>query len=81
MPQASRNRKRTLWGYVEDFDELRTMSEERRVSARRGWAGEKDGFFSILLDGFIHIGRFPKATRCSSSPALPRTLFHPYQKK
>ena len=39
------------------------------------------GFFSILLDGFIHIGRSPKGMRCSSSPALPRTLFHPCQKK
>src|SRR6185295_13153067 len=34
-PQASRNRKRTLWGYVEDFDEPRTKLED---------------CFSILLD-------------------------------
>jgi hypothetical protein len=36
-------------GYVEDFDEPRTRLGERRVSARRGWAGEKSDFFSILL--------------------------------
>ena len=35
-------------GYVEDFDELRTMLGEKRVSARGGWAGEKRDFFSIL---------------------------------
>jgi hypothetical protein len=34
-------------GYVEDFDEPRTKHGERRVSARRGWAGEKDDFFII----------------------------------
>src|SRR2546422_2546299 len=38
------------------------------------------GFFSILLDGFTHIDHFPRGTRCSSSPALPRTPFHPYPK-
>ena len=36
-------------GYVEDFNEPRTKPEERHVSARRGLAGEKSGFFSILL--------------------------------
>jgi hypothetical protein len=36
-------------GYVEDAFEVRTTHEERRVSARRGRAGEKSGFFSILL--------------------------------
>ena len=30
--------------YVEDFDEPRTMHGKRRVSARRGWAGEKSDF-------------------------------------
>ena len=35
--------------YVEDFDELRTKHGKRSVSARRGWAGEKGDFFSILL--------------------------------
>jgi len=35
-------------GYVEDCNEPRTMHEEKRVSARQGWAGEKRGFFSIL---------------------------------
>ncbi len=37
-------------GYVEDFDEPRTMHGKRRVLARRGWVGGKDGFFSILLE-------------------------------
>jgi hypothetical protein len=37
-------------GYVEDAFEARTMPGERRVSARRGWAGEKSDFFSILLE-------------------------------
>ena len=36
--------------YVEDFDEPRTKHRERRVSARRGRAGEKSDFFSILLE-------------------------------
>jgi hypothetical protein len=36
--------------YVEDFDEPRTVLGEKRVSARGGWAGEKIGFFSILLN-------------------------------
>ena len=36
-------------GYVEDAFEGRTPHEERRVSARWGRAGEKGGFFSILL--------------------------------
>ncbi len=35
-------------GYVEDFDEPRTMHGKRRVSARRGWAGEKDAVFTSL---------------------------------
>ena len=35
-------------GYVEDDFEARTMPGERRVSARRGWAGEKSDFFSTL---------------------------------
>ena len=53
-------------GYVEDFDEPRTKLA---------------GFFSILLDGFTHIDRSPRGTRCSNSPALPRTPFHPYPKR
>ena len=35
-------------GYVEDAFEARTKHGKRRVSARRGWAGEKSDFFSIL---------------------------------
>jgi hypothetical protein len=37
-------------GYAENAFEARTMHGKRRVSARRGRAGEKSGFFSILLD-------------------------------
>jgi len=37
--------------YVEDLDDARTPHGKRRVSARRGWAGEKSDFFSILLVG------------------------------
>jgi hypothetical protein len=37
-------------GYVEPLNEARTMHGKRRVSARRGWAGEKIDFFSILRD-------------------------------
>ncbi len=37
-------------GYVEDAFEGRTPHGERHVSARWGRAGEKGGFFSILLD-------------------------------
>ena len=36
------------FGYVEDAFEARTKHGKRRVSARRGWAGEKSDFFSIL---------------------------------
>jgi hypothetical protein len=38
-----------LYRHVEDIDEPRTQPGKRRVSARRGWAGEKGGFFSTLL--------------------------------
>jgi hypothetical protein len=63
-PQASRNRRRTFphppvpelsrqlvsrVGYAEDSEEARTLHGKRRVSARRGRAGEKSDFFSILL--------------------------------
>ena len=46
-------------GVVEDFDEPRTMPGERRVSARRGWAGEKSGFFRILIRGDRAFGDSP----------------------
>ena len=36
-------------GDVEDFDDSRTLPGKRRVSARRGGAGEKSYFFSTLL--------------------------------
>ncbi|NOT22888.1 MAG: hypothetical protein HOP22_09200 [Nitrospiraceae bacterium] len=40
---------------VEDFDEPRTMLGEKRVLARRGWAGEETGFFSILLGHSVRL--------------------------
>jgi hypothetical protein len=36
---------------VEPLSEARTKPGEKRVSARRGRAGEKSDFFSILLSG------------------------------
>jgi len=47
---ASEEARRTL-RYVELLSEARTPLGERRVSARRGWAGEKSDFVSILLEG------------------------------
>jgi hypothetical protein len=38
-------------GYVEGLNDARTLHGKRRVLARRGWAGEKSDFFSILLEG------------------------------
>lgn len=37
-------------GYVEDLFEVRTKHGKRRVSARLGRVGEKEDFFSILLE-------------------------------
>jgi hypothetical protein len=34
---------------VEGLNDARTLPEERLVSARLGWAGEKIDFFSLLL--------------------------------
>jgi len=62
---ASEEVRRTL-RYVETLSAARTPLE---------------GFFSILLDGLIHIDRSPRETRYSSSHALPKTLFHPYLKR
>jgi hypothetical protein len=45
--EASKETKRMLQ-YVELLNDARTMPGERRVLARKGWAGEKNGFFSIL---------------------------------
>jgi hypothetical protein len=44
-PQASRNRRRTLGGYVEDFDEPRTKLED---------------FFSILLGELVLCHAIPE---------------------
>jgi len=46
---ASEEARRTL-RYVEPLSDARTPHGKRRVSARRGRAGEKSDFFSILLD-------------------------------
>jgi hypothetical protein len=45
---ASEGASRTL-RYVEPLSDARTMHGKRRASARRGWAGEKSDFFSILV--------------------------------
>jgi hypothetical protein len=37
-------------GYGEDLSDARAPHGKRRVSARRGWAGETSDFFSILLE-------------------------------
>jgi hypothetical protein len=44
---ASEEARRTLQ-YVEPLSDARTTQGKRRVSARRGWAGEKIDFFSFL---------------------------------
>jgi len=41
----------------EPLNDARTMLGERRVAARRGWAGEKSDFFSILLNKEFEHGR------------------------
>ena len=46
---TSKEARRTL-RYVETLREMRMKPGERRVSARRGRAGEKSEFFSILLE-------------------------------
>jgi hypothetical protein len=50
-PQQGRSERRGesyFVSYVELLSEARTPYGKRRVSARRGWAGEKSDFFSIL---------------------------------
>src|SRR5205823_12480063 len=69
-------------GYVEDLNDARTMHGKRRVSARRGRAGEKGDFFSILLEcplgnliQFIEINRVQSALcRFSRLAALGKEL-------
>jgi hypothetical protein len=58
---VSEEARRTL-RYVEPLSDARTMLGKRRVSARRGLAGEKDDFFSILLK-FSQICADRKPTR------------------
>jgi len=48
--------------HVEPLSDARTKPGARCVSARRGWAGEKRDFFTILLDGTHD----PTATGASS---------------
>ncbi len=57
---------------VEGLNDARTPHGKRRVSARRGWAGEKSDFFSLLLFRhedqhpwrafFDHVGETPGGT-------------------
>ena len=37
-------------GYIEEDFEARTKLGKWRISARQGWAGENDGFFSTGLE-------------------------------
>jgi hypothetical protein len=46
---SSDSTSENLIRYVEGLNDARTPPAERRVSARRGWAGEKSDCFSILL--------------------------------
>ena len=49
--QRGRNERRGdayVVQYVEPLSDARTKPGERRVSARRGWAGEKNGVFNTL---------------------------------
>jgi hypothetical protein len=48
---VSEEARRTLQ-YVEPLSDARTKPGERRVSARRGRAGEKSDFFSILPQAY-----------------------------
>ena len=47
-PPAIPTSENLLW-YVEGLNDARTMHGKRRVLARRGRAGEKSDFFSVLL--------------------------------
>ena len=47
-PIACRNRPLPR-PYIEPLSDARTKLGERRVSACRGWVGEKSDFFNILL--------------------------------
>jgi hypothetical protein len=47
-PQAKKSPEAYPLGYVEDGCETRTTHGKRLVSASRGWAGEKEAFFSSL---------------------------------
>ena len=42
-------------GYVEGLNDARTPLGKRRAPVRRGWAGEKGGFFNILLTSIAHL--------------------------
>ena len=53
-PQGFRHPSGSL-RYVEPLREARTPHGKRRVSARRGWAGEKSDFFSILLSSPVSV--------------------------
>ena len=68
-------------GYVEHFDEPRTKHGEKRVSARRGWAGEKGGFFSILLgrEELFGVGRCKPTEPSSLAGAVQNRHFQALQ--
>ena len=41
--------------YNEDLNDAKTLHGKRRVTAHRGWAGERSDFFSSLLGFFLSI--------------------------
>jgi hypothetical protein len=60
----------TLFLDVEPLSEVRTPHGKGRVSARRGWEGENDDFFSILL------GQSHNFTSAWVNPnSFPRRIF------
>ena len=69
----SEEARRTL-RYVEPLSDARTPLGERRVSARRGWAGEKSDFFSILLGVSPRCMSIYEATRFSMNISLEKKI-------
>jgi hypothetical protein len=48
-PPRAANAALSRWATLRILNDARTKHGKRRVSARLGWAGEKSGFFSFLL--------------------------------
>ena len=66
IPSSASGLRKTLFN-VEPLSDARTMHGKRRVLARRGRAGEKSDFFSILLELFgSSIGRVALMLLCAA---------------